>query len=103
MAGTNPVVRSLDEVRAVRVTVTDDSLVVDLDDSRTISVPIGWYPRLANATSQERANFRLVGNGLGIHWPNLDEDIGVEGLLLGRKSSESPESFQRWLENRRAD
>ena len=91
MNGTNFVVRTLDEVHAVHVHISDDTLTIDLDDSRTISVPIGWYPRLANATSAEREHWRLVGKGKGVHWPDLDEDIGVEGLLLGKKSSESPE------------
>jgi hypothetical protein len=77
-------------------------LSVDLEDGRTISVPIGWYPRLAYGTPTERANFLIGGAGYGIHWPDLDEDIGVEGLLLGRKSNESPGSFARWLERRPA-
>ncbi len=89
--------------KAVNVTVTEDTLSVDLEDGRTISVPIGWYPRLAYGTAAERANFQISGGGYGIHWPDLDEDIGVEGLLLGKKSLESPESFQRWLERRKQD
>lgn len=99
--GITSVARPTEAVRAVRVQVTDDTLAVDLDDSRTISVPIGWYPRLAHATPEERNNYRLVGKGIGIHWPELDEDVGIEGLLLGKKSAESPESFQRWLLNRK--
>ena len=87
----------LNEVRAINVIITHDTLTVDLDDSRTLSVPIGWYPRLAHGTPEERSNYRLVGKGMGIHWPDLDEDIGVMGLLLGKKSAESPASFQRWL------
>jgi hypothetical protein len=86
--------------RATDVTVTDDTLSVDLDDGRTVSVPIGWYPRLAHGTPQERANFEMSGAGHGIHWPDLDEDIGVEGLLFGRKSTESPASFEQWLQQR---
>ena len=86
--------------RIVRVTVTDDTLSVDLEDGRTIAVPIGWYPRLAYGTSAERANFQLSGAGYGVHWPDLDEDIGVEGLLLGKKSRESQASFERWLQRR---
>jgi hypothetical protein len=86
--------------RAVHVTVTDDTLTVDLDDGRTIAVPIGWFPRLAYGTVAERANVQLAGAGFGLHWPDLDEDIGVEGLLLGKKSAESPASFARWLEQR---
>ena len=72
--------------RVVNVTVTEDTLSVDLEDGRTIAVPIGWYPRLAHGTEEERANFQVSGAGFGIHWPDLDEDIGVEGLLLGKKS-----------------
>lgn len=86
--------------RAVTVTVTDDTLSVDLEDGRTISVPIVWYPRLAHGTPEERANFRISGAGYGIHWPDLDEDIGVEGLLLGKKATENPASFERWLVKR---
>ena len=87
--------------RAVKVTITDDSLSVDLEDGRTIAAPIGWYPRLAHGTSAERANFQISGAGYGIHWPDLDEDIGVEGLLLGKKSTESIASFERWLQGRK--
>ena len=87
--------------RAIAVTVTEDTLSVDLEDGRSISVPIGWYPRLAYGTPAERANCRVSGAGYGIHWPDLDEDLSVEGLLLGRSSQESPASFQRWLDRRR--
>ena len=87
--------------RVIKVTVTDDTLSVDLDDGRTISVPIGWYPRLAHGTSAERANVQIAGAGFGLHWPDLDEDIGVEGLLLGKRSAESPESFEGWLQRRK--
>jgi hypothetical protein len=83
------------------VTVTDDTLAVDLDDGRTIAVPIGWFPRLAYGTASERANVLIAGAGFGLHWPDLDEDIGVEGLLLGKKSMESAASFAHWLERRR--
>jgi hypothetical protein len=82
------------------VTVTDDTLSADLEDGRTISVPIGWYPRLAYATPAERASYEITGAGYGIRWPDLDEDLGVEGLLLGRRSTESAESFKRWLDSR---
>jgi hypothetical protein len=84
----------------VNVTVTDDTLSVDLEDGRTISIPIVWYPRLAHGMTEERANFQISSAGYGIHWPDLDEDIGVEGLLLGKKSTESPASFERWLQRR---
>jgi hypothetical protein len=82
------------------VHVTEDTLSVDLEDGRTISVPIGWYPRLAHGTEKERLNFEISGAGYGIHWPDLDEDIGVEGLLVGKRSTESPASFKRWLQGR---
>lgn len=82
--------------------ITDDTLTVDLTDGRSISVPIGWYPRLAYATPEERNHVQISGAGLGLHWPDLDEDIGVEGLLLGKKSMESPASLRRWLRARSA-
>ena len=87
--------------RAVNVTVTEDTLSVDLEDGRTISVPIGWYPRLAHGTQAERLHFEISGAGYGIHWPDLDEDVSVENLLSGKPSSESQASFKRWLEERR--
>ena len=86
--------------RVLNVSVTDDTLSVDLEDGRTIAIPIGWYPRLAHGTPAERANLHISGAGYGIHWPDPDEDIGIEGLLLGKKSSESPASFERWLQRR---
>lgn len=99
MNGSNSVVVTL--ARVLSVEVTDDTLSVDLEDGRSVSVPIGWYPRLANGTPTERANLQISGAGYGVHWPDLDEDIGVEGLLLGRHSAESALSFERWLQSRR--
>jgi hypothetical protein len=90
------------EARAQRVVVTDDALIVDLVDGRTISVPLSWYPRLAYGSSAERSRWRFIGDGEGIHWPDLDEDISVEGLLAGRRSGESQRSLGKWLENRKA-
>jgi hypothetical protein len=86
---------------AQQVTVTDDALIVDLVDGRTVSVPVSWYPRLAHGTPAERSNWRLLGRGEGIHWPDLDEDISVAGLLAGRHSGETQSSLQRWLKSRR--
>ena len=83
-------------------TVTEDTLTVELSDGRTIAVPLAWYPRLIHATKKERGNWRIIGKGQGIHWPDLDEDISVEGLLAGRPSGESQESFRRWLEMKQA-
>lgn len=68
-------------VRDVRS--TDDSLIVDLMDGRTISVPLAWFPRLLHATAEERSTWELAGGGFGIHWPGLDEDLSVAGLLAG--------------------
>ena len=87
----------LREVPARNVNVSDDALMVDLADGRTIAVPLAWVPRLAHGTPAERANLRLIGGGQGIHWPDLDEDISVESLLAGRKSGETQESLRRWL------
>lgn len=87
-------------VKIVAVTVTDDTVSVDLEDGRSLSIPIGWYPRLAYATETERTNFQISGAGYGIHWPLLDEDIGVEGLILGKRSGENAKSFEKWLKNR---
>ncbi|MFH1146732.1 MAG: DUF2442 domain-containing protein [Pseudomonadota bacterium] len=83
------------------VTVTEDTLIVDLEDGRTISVPLAWYPRLLHGTREDRNNWRLIGKGEGIHWPDLDEDISVENILFGKSSGESQRSFKRWLESRR--
>jgi len=90
----------LQGVRAVDVEVTGDELRVDLEDGRTLVVPLAWYPRLVHGNKRERSRWRLIGRGLGIHWPELDEDISVEGLLAGRPSSESQDSLKRWLESR---
>jgi hypothetical protein len=87
---------------AVDVRVTEETLSVDLSDGRTISVPLGWYPRLEYGSFEERANWRLIGNGQGIHWEALDEDISVEGLLAGRPSGESQTSLKKWLQSRQA-
>jgi hypothetical protein len=102
MNGTLSATLPVATVRITRVDVTDDMLAVDLEDGRTIAVPIGWYPRVAYGTPSERANFQISGAGHGIHWPDLDEDIGVDGLLLGKRSTESQASFERWLQRRKA-
>ncbi|HEX9840279.1 MAG TPA: DUF2442 domain-containing protein [Anaerolineales bacterium] len=101
MNGVLSVVVTLNLPRVINVSVTDDTLTVDLEDGRTVSVPIGWYPRLAHGTSAERTNVRIAGAGFGLHWPDLDEDIGIEGLLLGKRSNESPQSFEKWLKARK--
>ena len=87
---------------AQRVTAGEDSLVVELSDGRTIAVPVAWFPRLLHGTPAERSNWRLIGSGEGIHWPDLDEDISVASLLAGQRTTERGESLQRWLEACRA-
>lgn len=92
----------LRELRAQNLSFSDDDLIVELADGRTVMVPLAWFPRLFHATPAERANWRWIGGGIGIHWPDLDEDIAVEDLLLGRPSGESRDSLRRWLEQRPA-
>ncbi len=94
-------VTQVEEARAQQVHVSADSLTVDLMDRRTIVVPLLWYPRLWNGTPAERNHFELIGDGSIIHWPDLDEDLSVSGLLAGRKSGESQQSLSKWLEARR--
>jgi Protein of unknown function (DUF2442) len=88
-------------LRAVRAQVTEEALVVDLVDGRSVSVPLGWYPRLLQASAEEKRRLRLIGSGEGIHWDLLDEDISVEGIVAGRRSMESAESLRRWLHDRK--
>ena len=85
---------------ARHVAVAEETLRVELSDGRIISVPLTWYPRLVHATPSERDNWRLIGKGQGIHWPDLDEDISVEGLIIGKPSGESRTSFAKWLKQR---
>ncbi len=82
---------------AISATVQDDSLIVDLDDGRSIRAPITWYPRLLHATLPERQKLRLIARGQGIHWPDLDEDISIESIVRGKPSTESAASLKRWL------
>jgi hypothetical protein len=85
---------------ARNVVVTDESVTVELDDGRTISVPVAWYPRLLHATPEERNNWRLIAKGEGIHWSDLDEDISIENILFGKPSGESQRSLKQWLDAR---
>ncbi len=71
---------------ATSVEVTDDELIVGLADGRRVSVPLVWFPRLLRATPEQRNRWELLGNGEGVHWPMIDEDLSVEGLLAGRRS-----------------
>jgi hypothetical protein len=83
----------LQEVRIKNIEVTDDTITAYLVDGRVISVPLAWSWRLSEATPEQRANYEIIGDGLGIHWPEIDEDISAEGMLYGvpaprpRKSS----------------
>ena len=88
------------EARARDVRVGEDSLVVELMDGRTLTVPLAWYPRLWYGSADERAHFELIGDGGYVHWPDLDEDLSIAGMLAGRRSQESPESLKKWLARR---
>ena len=91
----------IEAATAKAVRVTREALIVELQDGRTVSVPVAWYPRLAHGSMKERQKWELIGPGIGIHWPALDEDISIDGLLKGAPSGESPESLNRWLSSRR--
>jgi hypothetical protein len=88
------------DVFASSVAFSDDAMTVGLDDGRSLSVPLAWYPRLLHGSKTERENYTLIGRGEGIHWPTLDEDISVEGLLAGRRSAETDASLGKWLKKR---
>jgi hypothetical protein len=88
------------EVFAVEVSFSEDAMTISLDDGRRISVPLAWYPRLLAGTPEERIKFELIGDGEGIHWPDLDEDISVGGVVAGRRSAESASSLARWISRR---
>ena len=100
--GMNSLAVEMQEARAQSVTVSEDALTVDLVDGRTIIVPLVWYPRLWHGTLAERNHFETFGDGAYIHWPDLDEDLTVTGLLAGRRSAESPQSLKKWVEARKA-
>jgi hypothetical protein len=74
---------SIADERVADVRFDEDRLIVDLMDGRTIAVPLAWYPRLFDATPEQRSNWRIAGAGYGIHWPDIDEDLSAEGLLRG--------------------
>lgn len=84
-------------VFAQDVRFSKDAMTVYLDDARVLSVPLTWYPRLLHGTKQARENFELIGDGEGIHWPELDEDISIQGLLAGKRSTETASSLAKWL------
>lgn len=88
----------LAQAEITKACISDDTLTVDLADGRTISVPILWFPRLAYGTPTEQNNFQILRDS--IYWPDLDEDIGLPTLLLGRGRGENPQSLQQWLDQR---
>jgi hypothetical protein len=88
------------EASAHSVAVGEASIRLDLADGRTVIVPLVWYPRLWYGTAEERSHFEILGGGTLIHWPDLDEDLSVAGLLMGRRSGESQRSLKRWLAER---
>ena len=84
----------------IDLTIGNSAFVVHLADGRSLTVPYDWYPRLANATMEERRNWEVFGDGYAIHWPEFDEDLAIDGLLAGNRSAESGRSLERWLRNR---
>jgi hypothetical protein len=90
------------EPLATQINVTEEKLVIELVDGRSLIIPLSWYPRLLNASHQEKQNWQLLGDGYAIEWIDLDEHIGIEGLLAGKRSGESHKSFARWLATRSA-
>ncbi len=96
----NTLVTEIQVAKGENVTVTEDTLTLDLADGRTISIPLAWYPRLLHGTAEERSRWEWIGDNEGVHWPDLDEDISVEGIIAGRRSGESQRSLQKWLEQR---
>jgi hypothetical protein len=95
--GMSSSVVEIQEARAQSAKVTEEALTVDLVDGRTIIVPLVWFPRLWHGTPRERNHFEIFGDGAYIHWPELDEDLTVAGLLTGHRSGESSQSLQKWL------
>jgi uncharacterized protein DUF2442 len=93
-------VAEIAEVKATAVSFKGDNLVVELSDGRVISAPLSWYPRLQRGSPVERKRWRLIGGGEGIHWPELDEDVSVENLVMGKGSGEGKSSLRRWWKAR---
>jgi hypothetical protein len=85
---------------AVKVSVTDELLTVDLADGRKISIPTAWYPRLAHGAPAERRQWTISCSGEGLHWEALDEDISIKGLIAGLPSNENPAMIKKWMGTR---
>ena len=97
----NSLAVEIQEARAQNIIIDDEMLSVDLVDGRTIIAPVMWYPRLWHGTTEERSNFEIIGDGTIVHWPDLDEDLSISGILAGRKSGESQASLKKWLSQRK--
>ncbi|HEV8131862.1 MAG TPA: DUF2442 domain-containing protein [Acidobacteriota bacterium] len=91
----------IQEARAQSVIVSDEALSIDLVDGRTVIVPLVWFPRLWHGSKEERDNLEIFGDGAYIHWPDLDEDLTIAGLLEGKRSGESLTSLKKWLASRK--
>ena len=85
------------EPLAASISVDRERLTVNLVDGRILVVPLAWYPRLLHGSLEEKGRWQLLGDGYAIEWPDLDEHIGIEGLIAGRRSSESQSSLEKWL------
>ena len=79
---------TLDDIRVLKVASDAATLTVDFEDGRTVTLPLVWYPRLLKATQTQRENYELIGPGMGVHWPDVDEDLSAKGLALGWPSVE---------------
>jgi hypothetical protein len=89
------------EPLAIQVAISNHKLIIELADGRSITVPLAWYPRLQSGSEAERQNWRLLGGGYAIEWPDLDEHIGIAGVLAGKRSGESRKSFEAWSSSRK--
>lgn len=86
-----------EQLQITFVNADETTLTISLSDGRRLSLPLEWYPRLKHGNPAERNNWRVIGRGEGVHWPDLDEDLSLEGFLAGRKSGESKSSLKAWL------
>ena len=100
-SGTRDDAKADEYPRAENVAMLEKSIKVWLHDGRTLTVPLEWYPMLCDGTQEERNNWDLVGDGVAIHWPDLDEDIGVESMLDGIPCTYNARTLGRWLVARR--
>jgi hypothetical protein len=101
ISDTSCLMSDVQNVSIISLDFEESTLTVDLSDGRTIQLPLEWYPRLLHAPENERNNWRLIGNGEGIHWETLDEDISLLDIIFGRPSGESKSSLQKWLDTRK--